>query len=442
MATELMTQVQGAISGTQGPQNLDLNNGYVYDMHGNQIGRLGVGDNTDSQLLSAYAHDIDLELSAQTTGILDPDLRRAMTSQMLSARHVGLGAPYSSRAQTLSASPQLLDAGMIGPSDVHIPSAIPNVAMGYQNFPYMADYLMPVVMVNKQTNRFFKFAKEDAFQRAAPIENMGGSVPEITPRLGSDSYSCIGRAIAGFALTETTANQDAPLNIQMAITNRLVSALKNEREIRALGVLRTSSNWATANYIALTSGYQWGNLSGLGGAGENSDPVADLHNIINASAGIITGIGMSGLAYRAFSRNPAVRSYIAYKSNLPGIPSPQEFAATLQLPPFFVIESRVTSSTGALAYTMGPDVVLFRDPPQMPPRTQDDIATAYTLRWDAPVSGEAGAGAGPLSGGFIVRTFFEQQRGALGGQKTVVTHFDAETITSPYIGGLIANALQ
>jgi hypothetical protein len=41
-----------------------------------------------------------------------------------------------------------------------------------------------------------------------------------------------------------------------------------------------------------------------------------------------------------------------------------------------------------------------------------------------------------------VRQFFLQDRGPAGGNKIVVAHWDAEVLTSKYIGGLLINAYQ
>ena len=65
-----------------------------------------------------------------------------------------------------------------------------------------------------------------------------------------------------------------------------------------------------------------------------------------------------------------------------------------------------------------------------PPRT--------TFRWNL---GGLPDGSN-ASGGFVVREFFVQDRGPMGGNKMVVLHQDIETMTSTYVGGLIKDALQ
>jgi hypothetical protein len=85
----------------------------------------------------------------------------------------------------------------------------------------------------------------------------------------------------------------------------------------------------------------------------------------------------------------------------------------------------------------GNHVVLLHEPSERPPSNQMDVATSYTFRWNG---GEAPDGA--LSGGFLVRTYFDPKRGARGGTQIVVTHNDTELQTSSLVGGLLLNAHQ
>ncbi len=120
-----------------------------------------------------------------------------------------------------------------------------------------------------------------------------------------------------------------------------------------------------------------------------------------------------------------------------GIPSQADLQATLRLPPFFVCEMRYIKSDGTLGFVWGEDAVLFRNPPEMPPTSQEDVATSYTFRWSKPSTPD-----GTSSGGFIVRQYFLQDRGPQGGTKIVCVNYDAEKMTSKYIGNLLVNAYQ
>jgi hypothetical protein len=410
-----LLSAQGVNQGDGRVEHLDLDSGHVFDAGGNTIARMEVRDDWRTQMLANYAHDYDLELSARSIAQTNP----IVAAQMLSARTGGSDAPLL-----------LTDPIVSGISDVHIKSALPNYASGYTNFTPMADVISPPLPVTHETDYFWEFQKEDAFQRAMPIQTApGGGVNEIQPRLlGTSSYKVVPRALAAFVPTELEANADAPLKIRSAHMRRVVEAMKLEREIRVAALLRTSGSWNSATTIA--SGAQWN-------GGANSDPVKDIHTVMDSSFGEVTGIGLAGNTYRGYTRNAAVRSYIAYKDKTDGIPSSADLQAQLRLPPFFICEMRYLDSTGALKFVWGDDVVLFRNPPEMPPTSQEDVATSYTFRWVTPPTPD-----GTSAGGFVVRQYFLQDRGAQGGTKIVCVNYDAEKMTSKYIGNLLINARQ
>ena len=395
---------------------LDLDQGYVYDAAGNQIARWSPKDNEETQALAEYCADYSLQLSANSTKAADPERAQAM----LMAGRAQISGDDSDAI--------LMD---LGPSDVHVTAALPNFASGYKNFTPMADVVLPPLLVDKQVNTYFQFAKEDAFQRAIPNMGAGGAqVGEIAPRLATDSYSCIERALGGFVTTQVEANADAPLRIRQATSNRIMNALLLEREIRSQAKMRTTSNWNSAQVTTIAAGSQWN-------GGPGSDPVKDLHTMLENSFGEVTGLLYPEPVWHAFVRNPAVRAYYAYKSNSASVPTPGQMQAILDLPPIYVAKMKYINASGTLSYVWGSDVVAFRQPAEMPPTSQEDVATAYTFRWKY-----SNVKDGVSAGGFTVREFFVQDRGTAGGNKIVVLHSDDERFTSKYIGGLLVNATQ
>ena len=114
-------------------------------------------------------------------------------------------------------------------------------------------------------------------------------------------------------------------------------------------------------------------------------------------------------------------------------------AGLLELPPIYVGRMKYYAPNGgALTYAWGTSCILIRQPDQMPPTSQDDIATAYTFRWNM----MNGIADGQVSGGFCIREFFNQFRGSAGGSQLVALHNDSEVMTSGLVGGLIASAFQ
>ena len=82
-------------------------------------------------------------------------------------------------------------------------------------------------------------------------------------------------------------------------------------------------------------------------------------------------------------------------------------------------------------------VVLLHEPSQNPPSSGRENASGYTFRWTG-----APAPDGTITGGFMVRSYYDPKRGGRGGRVVVVLHNDSETVTGSILGGLILNVLQ
>lgn len=393
---------------------LDIKDGYVYDEHGNQTERVTFIDDARTPLLANYAREQAALNRAYVMSKVDPE-RAALMLRQLDID------PDRLRSVNLD----------LGPADVHIPSAMTNFATGYSNEPPIADMMAPPLLAEKQVNSFFQFAKEDAFQRATPSQTSASEPGEISPRLSSASYSCKERALAGWVSTETEANADVPLQVLTATVRRVMDALELEREIRVQTLLQTSANLDSSVVTTLALGFEWN-------GGASSDPIKDIHTQLVNSWGKITALGMSLPTWYAFQRNPVVKSYLGFKSNIEPMPSADRMQAVLQLPPIHVGAMQYIDDTSAKKYVWGNHVAFIRQPRELPPRNQQDVATAYTFRWSLPKVPMDGS----LSGGFIVRQFFTQHRGSLGGQKIVVVHHDDERVTSKFAGGLVLNAFR
>jgi len=383
---------------------LDLATGHVYDAAGNTVARM-IPSGEDPAVLS--------------------DIAASLCYSNMAAQ---LGRPVRMRD---SAGDERLVQMDLGTADVHIAAALPNYAAGYKLADGVADLACPPVLVPKDTNKYYTWDKENAFSRVAPTNNASGAgTPEINPTLSNASYQTVPRALGAFIPTEVLANADSPLRPEMAAIRRVMDALRLEREIRVATLMQTGANWDSTLYTNLAAGAKWN-------GGASSDPLADLHKIIESSYAPVTGIIMSELVEHDFVRNAQVQKYIYTKNGIGAVPSMGELASALKLPPIYTAKQKYIKS-GALTYVWGNDVVLIHEPAQMPPSDQEDVATAITFRWDG-----GGTADGSMTSGWLVRKFFMQDRGqGRGGQKLVVVHNDTEIMTSKFVGGLVKGAHQ
>ena len=384
---------------------LDIDSGHVFNLSGDTIGRLKPVEE-DTVKLSDYA-------------------ARLAYSEMAKQ----LGHPVT---MTDATGEERLVKMDLGTSDVHQAAPIGNYAAGYKLSDGVADIAAPVLVVKKDTDKYYTWDKENAFQRVQPSGNAnGGTVPEVNPTLSNTSYQTVARALGAFLTTEVIASADGSLRPEMAAIKRVMNALLLEREIRVATLMQTNGSWDSTLVTTLGATAKWN-------AGTTSDPIADLHNIIEKSYMPVTGIVWSELVEHDFIRNAQVQKYIYANSNggKNPLPSGGDISSMFKLPNIYTAKMKYIASS-ALTYVWGNHVVLLHQPPTIPPSDQEEVASTLTFRWDGGQTAD-----GTMTAGWLIRKFFMQDRGGRGGQKLVVVHNDAEVQTSAFVGGLIKSAHQ
>lgn len=327
----------------------------------------------------------------------------------------------------------------LAPGDVHIPSGLGNVALGYRLTDSIADTLAPVVPVTKQIDKYFIWDKENTFNRLQPTTGApGANVAEVGLTLSEDSYSCISRAVQSPLATETIANADAPLKPWARAIRRCLDGFVLEREFRVIQLLATPGNWDSTLVSILGASAGWA-------TGASADPVKDLQNRMVATWMPGDLLAMSEGTFFILQRQAAFQKYIAYKSGVAPLPNASEVAAILNLPPFVISRLKYNSGSGAAyvfdaaaaaAGASNGAVILVRNSGMV--ADGEDISTAKTFRW----TGANAPDAEKNAGGFLVRTYFDNKRGPLGSYIVVVVLNDAEKMTSAFVGGLITGVQQ
>lgn len=320
----------------------------------------------------------------------------------------------------------------LGVNDVHTPATMPNYAAGYKIAEGVADMASPALLTPFQSQVYYTWNSTSDFNRKIPnIVASGADVPEVNPGLSPATFATIQYALGGLLPTEVQSNADAPLQPFVKLMQIIVDGLKLERDYRVATLLQASGSWNANLVTTLGAGAQWN-------GGASSDPILNIHHAMEQSFMPVTGIVMSELVWHDFLRNPAVQKFFGFKDSVSGLPDEQEIQRTLKgLPPITVAKIKYVTA-GALTYVWGNHVVFLRQPAEMPPKSQMDVASQYTFRWNGGTAPDGSAQAG----GFLVRSYFDPKAGARGGTRVVCTINDTEVQTSGLVGGLLLNAHQ
>jgi hypothetical protein len=311
-----------------------------------------------------------------------------------------------------------LNTRELGMADVHINSALANYAAGYKLADGIADYVAPAVLVDKASDYYYTWDKDDALQGAQTmLVSEASPIPEISPRLSSTLYTTAPFGLATFVPQGVLAAADAALNPRLAGINRLMSAMSIAREGRAAALMSTVT--FSGYTAAIAAGAKWN-------GGATSDPIADLHGAIEAALMPITDIVMSEQVCHDFARNPNVAKYGLYKDNSKQLDLAQ-LSTVLSLPPITVGKMKGKSaSAGTYGYTWGAGCLLLHREPG-PTVDQMSISTAKTFRWRK-------GGLGSDANGFRVRQWFDPSKGQDGGEYIAVCCNEVVVATSAASG--------
>jgi hypothetical protein len=188
-------------------------------------------------------------------------------------------------------------------SQVHVDAILTNISVAYlqraENF--IADKVFPVVPVDKQSDKYFVYDKNDwlrdeAQVRADGTESVGSGYNISTATYYADVY-----AIHKDIGDQTRANADAPINVDREATEFVTHRLLLRRENQFVSDFLTTGVWSqdvTGVSASPTTGQtiQWDDYT-------NSDPIEDIEA---GKAGILSKTG--------FEANTLVLGYDVFRS--------------------------------------------------------------------------------------------------------------------------------
>lgn len=281
-------------------------------------------------------------------------------------------------------------------SQVHIDAILTNISVAYmqkaENF--IADKVFPIVPVDKKSNKYFKYDKNDWFrdeaQRRAPgTESAGGGY-----NLSTDTYSADVWAFHKDVDDQTLANADSPLNPLREAAEFVTSRLLLRREVQFISDFMTTGVWATdvtgVSASATTNQFiQWNDYA-------NSDPIEDIEE---AKAKILSTTGYEGntlvLGYEVFRQlknHPDIVD--RYKYTTSSVITEEMMARLFGVDRILVAKSvRATNNegaTGAYAFNFGKAACLLHSAPNPGLMTP---SAGYIFAWTG-VSGGLGATIG------------------------------------------------
>jgi len=165
-------------------------------------------------------------------------------------------------------------------NNVHIDAILTNISVAYiQNTAnFIADQVFPTVPVDKKSNLYFKYTKDDWFRDEAQRRADGTASSGSGYGLTTDNYTADVYAFHKDIGDQTRANADNPLNPDMEATQFVTQRLLLRREVQWASDYFTSGVWGTTVTGTTTAnniGTIWNDYV-LSPTSYTSDPIAEV----------------------------------------------------------------------------------------------------------------------------------------------------------------------
>lgn len=203
-------------------------------------------------------------------------------------------------------------------TDVHIDQALTNISIAYKNTGLVGDRVLPSVPVDKRSNRYFVYGKEQ-FKQRDNLVRPGGIAPEWERTLSQGFYVAERHAERQIITDDERRMSDVPLQPDADYTEFLTDSVMNQREFGILSAVTSTSN-VTQN-VTLSGTSQWSDYT-------NSTPLVNIKTAkVAVRLGVLREANMMTLSYEAaltLADHPSLKDLTKYtdsaglnKSGLP-----------------------------------------------------------------------------------------------------------------------------
>ncbi len=262
---------------------------------------------------------------------------------------------------------------------IHIDKPLSEFAMGYRPEGFIADMIFPMVNVQKQSDLYVTFNRDDSLRRQDTKRSPGTEAKIVTRNVGSNTYYANNYALKAQVTIEDKVNAD-PIFYAGVIEGRaefVMDHLLLDWEIRVAKQVTSGTN--VGSYTAVTSGW--------GGAG--SAPLTNINTAIDNvhyANGVRPNRVVFGIeAWNTFRRHSTVRDLIFGVNNGGGYPNTAQVAQLLNVDQVLVGGSfQNTADEGvseSLSSIWQDNVLVYYVPPSP---TIERPSFAYSIRWAAP----------------------------------------------------------
>lgn len=145
---------------------------------------------------------------------------------------------------------------------------------------YIAQQVLPIVPVGKQSDKFFVLDKDSWLRIGQSLRAPKTSPRRVTFRVSSDNFYCDNYALAGENSLEDLANADIAIRLRNNTAQFVTDMILRDYENRVATMCTSGTN--LGSYVSLSGTAKWSDLV-------NSDPLSDVttaHAFIRKQTGL------------------------------------------------------------------------------------------------------------------------------------------------------------
>lgn len=229
---------------------------------------------------------------------------------------------------------------MLEPKALHIDRALSTLSVQYRNESMIWREILPVIGVGLRSDKYFKYAKENAYRLADDKIGPKSLANEISLDVSTDNYSVKDHALSDWLPQETIDNADTPLSPAIDVNDNLNMLLDVAQEKRASDLVFAAATYPTGNKVTLSGTGQWGQSADA--------PISDVQTAIETCFMRANTLVFGVDAWLVFRRLPevldAVKSSTRQQGTPGGLATAPEVAALFEVDRILVGRSRYRGS--------------------------------------------------------------------------------------------------
>lgn len=267
--------------------------------------------------------------------------------------------------------------------DVHIDEVLTDLAISYMQSQdvYIATKVFPVITVDKQSNKYIVWDRNDWFRdeaekRADATESVGSGY-----RFSQDSYFADVYAIHKDVGSQARANADRWINLEQGAIRFVARKILLRMEIQWFTDFFTTGIWSDDYDVAVDGAGQWDDVA--------SDPIEDIEankeTMLTATGFEPNTMVFGYRAFRRLARHPDIIARLSYNGGtaVPSQVTPAMIGQMFGIPRIFVSRAmkatNIEGETASYAMAAGNHAWMgyVTDAP-----SQEEPSAGYIFAWD------------------------------------------------------------